>query len=142
MEWRSRRRKPAAKCSNWPSPVSRSFRCRESNSIVRDRINTVDTLRQLLAERPDDDLFLLIGADSLHEIHTWKDPQEIARLARIVAVNRGTGRPPDPRRSIRFPGEERFRSACPDAGHRDLRDGSPRRVAAERSIRFQTPRGR
>lgn len=50
---------------------------------------TVDTLRQLRSEHPEDDLFLLIGADSLRDFPTWKEPDEIAKLAIVVAVNRG-----------------------------------------------------
>jgi nicotinate-nucleotide adenylyltransferase len=50
---------------------------------------TVDTLRQLRDERPDDELFLLIGADSLRDFPTWKEPEAIAELASVIAVNRG-----------------------------------------------------
>lgn len=50
---------------------------------------TVDTLRQLSDERPDDELFLLIGADSLRDFPTWKEPEAIAELASVIAVNRG-----------------------------------------------------
>lgn len=50
---------------------------------------TVDTLRQLHDERPDDELFLLIGADSLRDFPTWKEPEAIAELASVIAVNRG-----------------------------------------------------
>ena len=50
---------------------------------------TVDTLRQLRSERPDDELFLLIGADSLRDFPTWKEPEAIAELASVIAVNRG-----------------------------------------------------
>ncbi len=104
---------------------------------------TVDTLRQLAAERPDDQLFLLIGADSLHELHTWREPLEIARLAQIVAVNRGV----DPG----LPGQTSGPVALASGGTinviaarmppvgisaTELRQ----RVAAGRSIRFQTPR--
>jgi nicotinate-nucleotide adenylyltransferase len=49
----------------------------------------VDTLRQLRDERPDDELFLLIGADSLRDFPTWKEPEAIAELASVIAVNRG-----------------------------------------------------
>ena len=50
---------------------------------------TVDTLRQLHDERPDDELFLLIGADSLRDFPNWKEPEAIAELASVIAVNRG-----------------------------------------------------
>lgn len=49
---------------------------------------TVDTLRELKAQFPDDDLLLLMGADSLRDLLTWREPEEIAGLAMIVACNR------------------------------------------------------
>ncbi len=56
---------------------------------------TVDTLRQLADEGVDRDLFLLIGADSLHDLKSWREPEQIATLAQIVAVNRGREALPD-----------------------------------------------
>ncbi len=49
---------------------------------------TVDTLTTI-AEEVHRELFLLIGADSLHDFPTWREPERIAQLATIVAVNRG-----------------------------------------------------
>lgn len=49
---------------------------------------TVDTLRSLRARFPDCGLYFLIGADALREIHTWKEPEEVARLARLVVFAR------------------------------------------------------
>jgi nicotinate-nucleotide adenylyltransferase len=49
---------------------------------------SVDTLEAVHRERPADDLFFLIGADSLVDLPTWRDPAAIARLATIVVVNR------------------------------------------------------
>ena len=50
---------------------------------------TVDTLQQLRDENPARELFFLIGADSLVDLPTWREPERIASLATIVAVNRG-----------------------------------------------------
>lgn len=50
---------------------------------------TVDTLRQLSADQPADELFLLMGADQYREFSSWREPEEIARLARIVVLSRG-----------------------------------------------------
>jgi nicotinate-nucleotide adenylyltransferase len=57
---------------------------------------TVETLRELRRRYPEDELWLLIGADSLEELATWKDPAEIAGLARIAAYRRrgASTRPP------------------------------------------------
>ena len=49
---------------------------------------TVDTLRELTAEYPGHDLYFLMGADSLRDLLAWREPEEIARLATIVACNR------------------------------------------------------
>ena len=39
---------------------------------------SVDTLDAVHRERPGDDLFFLIGADSLVDLPTWRDPAGIA----------------------------------------------------------------
>jgi len=57
---------------------------------------TVDTLRELAARHPGDELVLLIGADNLREIPGWREPREILRLARVAVLSRdGAGVPPD-----------------------------------------------
>lgn len=55
---------------------------------------TVETLEALKSEDPDRELFLLIGADSLYDFPSWKNPQRILELAQVVAVNRGRQDPP------------------------------------------------
>ncbi len=55
---------------------------------------TVDTLRQLAAEDPARELFLLLGADSLADLPNWREPAEICRLA-VPAVVRRAGQPVD-----------------------------------------------
>jgi nicotinate-nucleotide adenylyltransferase len=49
---------------------------------------TVDTLRDLHAQRPDAVLFFITGADALGSILTWRDPHEVLDLAHLVAVTR------------------------------------------------------
>jgi nicotinate-nucleotide adenylyltransferase len=49
---------------------------------------TVDTLRELREQFSDAEVFLLIGADSLKDLATWREPDEILKLATVVAVNR------------------------------------------------------
>ena len=56
---------------------------------------TVETLRSLRQEHPTAELCFLMGADSLAEFHLWKDPREIATLAGLIVVNRGSQPPPD-----------------------------------------------
>jgi nicotinate-nucleotide adenylyltransferase len=49
---------------------------------------TVDTLRDLHAERPGAELFFITGADALGSILTWRDPHEVLDLAHLVGVTR------------------------------------------------------
>ena len=50
---------------------------------------TVDTLRGLRSERPDAEIYFIVGMDSLHDMPNWREPAEILSLAFIVAVERG-----------------------------------------------------
>ncbi len=56
---------------------------------------TVDTLQQLHEEGPQRELFFLIGGDSLFDLPHWREPDRIAELATIVAVNRAGRRLPE-----------------------------------------------
>ena len=49
---------------------------------------TVDTLRELSAMRPGDELYLLIGADNLDQFPTWHAPEEIVKLCTVVVGSR------------------------------------------------------
>ncbi len=55
---------------------------------------TVQTLEQLQVAKPQREVFLLMGADSIAEFVTWKDPDRILELSQVVAVNRA-GESPD-----------------------------------------------
>ncbi|HEX7118250.1 MAG TPA: nicotinate-nucleotide adenylyltransferase [Longimicrobiales bacterium] len=49
---------------------------------------TVDTLLELRERDPTGALFLLLGVDQFREFHTWRGPEEIARLADLVVLAR------------------------------------------------------
>jgi nicotinate-nucleotide adenylyltransferase len=49
---------------------------------------TIDTLRDLRAQRPDAELFFISGADAIAQILDWKDVTELWSLAHFVAVSR------------------------------------------------------
>lgn len=49
---------------------------------------TLDTLRDLHAQRPDDELFFITGADALADILSWREVEELWRLAHFVGVTR------------------------------------------------------
>ena len=108
---------------------------------------SIETLELVHRERPDDQLFFLIGADSLVDLPTWRDPAGIARLATIVVVNRPGISEVDAAALPDFgPGSNPLQSVyVPPIGiaSHDLRDESPRggpsatwcRAASKRSLR-------
>ena len=49
---------------------------------------TIDTLRDLSAQRPGAELFFITGADALAQILSWKDSDEIFDLAHFIGVTR------------------------------------------------------
>ena len=49
---------------------------------------TIETLRELKGLYKDSEIYFLTGSDVLEEITTWKDPEEIYKLARIVIAVR------------------------------------------------------
>jgi nicotinate-nucleotide adenylyltransferase len=49
---------------------------------------TIDTLRDLRAERPDAELYFITGADAVEQILDWKNIDELWSLAHFVAVSR------------------------------------------------------
>ena len=49
---------------------------------------TVDTLRTLKAKYPSAELYLILGEDACLEFSTWKDPDQIRMLCRIVVAKR------------------------------------------------------
>lgn len=56
---------------------------------------TVETLEELHKEFPLVNWVLLMGADSLRTFRSWRQPQRICQLARVIAVSRGGQPPPD-----------------------------------------------
>jgi len=54
---------------------------------------TIDTLREL--KKSYDEIDLIIGYDNIFQFHTWKDPDEIFRLANVVVLKRKSSHPID-----------------------------------------------
>lgn len=72
--------------------------CFEASDIEAQRGGrsySVDTLTQLQALHPGDELFFIIGSDSFLEIATWYRAAEIFTLSNIVAVERPEAKIPD-----------------------------------------------
>jgi len=103
---------------------------------------TVETLQELHDEIPDATLFFLMGADSLADLATWREPERIAELATIVAVNRPGHPLPDVDRleewlgSVVGPRIRLVSHSGNDLSASELRN----RIREDRSIRFLTPR--
>lgn len=55
---------------------------------------TVDTLRDWHAAKPEVKVFLVLGADAVTNLGTWKEPHEVLALSTLVVVSRpGVARP-------------------------------------------------
>lgn len=53
---------------------------------------TVDTLRELTQKNHDSKYYFIMGADSLYQIETWKDPDQILSMADILVATRNDSR--------------------------------------------------
>jgi len=53
---------------------------------------TIDTLREL--KNRYDELEFIIGYDNIFSFHTWKDPDEIMKLTKLVVLKRKSSHPP------------------------------------------------
>ncbi len=49
---------------------------------------TVDTLRDLKNRYPRSQIYFLTGSDVVDELNTWKEPEEIYKLAKVVIATR------------------------------------------------------
>jgi nicotinate-nucleotide adenylyltransferase len=100
---------------------------------------TVDTLRELDARHPEHALTFIVGGDMANSLPTWREPQEILRLARLaVAERENVGREDIARRlqSLHADGRVAF-FAMPriDVSSSAIRH----RVATGRPIRYLVP---
>jgi nicotinate-nucleotide adenylyltransferase len=95
---------------------------------------TVDTLKELRMRHPSDELYLLLGMDNVRDFSTWKDPDMIKRMARVVIMTRpGYQIGPEVRKDVKA------MTLCevPDIGisSREIR----RLVAHGESVRYMVP---
>ena len=100
------------------------------------------TLEQLKSEDALRELFLLIGADSVRDLPTWRNPERILELATVVAVNRGEQPHPDIlplgelAKGVVEPKLLTVTMPAIDISATEIRQ----RVREGRSIRYQVPR--
>ncbi len=50
---------------------------------------TVDTLVAMKAERPDGDVYFIVGQDALQDLPNWRDPERLISLATLAVAGRG-----------------------------------------------------
>ena len=101
---------------------------------------TVDTLRELHARDPEDDLTFIVGGDIALGLSSWHEPEAVLGLARLAVAERsGAGR-----QDIATRLAERFADAPPpvffDMPRLDISSSQIRRRVAEgRPIRYLVP---
>ena len=105
---------------------------------------TRDTLESIHKQLPQTELYLLLGGDSLHDLPNWRDPDRICQLAMLTIVQRPDFPAPDfTILEHLVPAErlEQFSNAVVQMPQLQLSSSEiRRRVQAEDSVRYQTPR--
>jgi len=105
---------------------------------------TAETLTGLRQDHPDAALFFLMGADSLADLPTWREPERICELAVPLVVRRAGAPEPDFGKLARLVDPQRLgeiresQATMPviELSSTDIRQ----RVSAGKSIRYRTPR--
>jgi nicotinate-nucleotide adenylyltransferase len=94
---------------------------------------TVDTLRLLRERHPDHEFNLILGADCVPDLASWRDPEGIAAQASLVLVGRPDAEELDPPSFFRW---QRIVSPLIQIASTDLRQ----RLAQGRSLRYLVPK--
>ena len=104
---------------------------------------TVDTLRAIREKQVDDELYFIMGADSLVDFPTWRKPAKICELAKLLIVSRpGSKMDFDvldgimPVESLVNARKRVIENLLIEISSSDIRQ----RVAVGKSIRYQTTR--
>jgi nicotinate-nucleotide adenylyltransferase len=140
MPWQKRHRQvsPAAHryamtaIATAAEPAFRASRVEVDRPGPSYTVDTVAELRRL--RRPADELFLIVGADSLAEIFTWREAARLLAMTRVVACSRAGYLLADPG----IPGGV---SMVEVPGHRISSTMIRARVRAGAPIRYLVPDG-
>jgi nicotinate-nucleotide adenylyltransferase len=105
---------------------------------------TVDTVAELRRRHPTDDFHLLVGSDTLAEIHTWYEPVRLLEMVGLLVMTR-PGHPTrtadQVRASLHLPESATVRLQVVDSPLIDIASRDVRaRAAAGRSLRYLLPR--
>jgi nicotinate-nucleotide adenylyltransferase len=100
---------------------------------------TSELLARIRAAEPDADLWFIVGADSLAELHTWHQPERVTQLARLAVAIRPGWSIEDALASSPVPGlrhrVDAISTAAVDLSATDLR----KRVAAGLPVAWLIP---
>ena len=115
-----------------------------TDEIERGGVNyTYQTLERIHNDRPDEELFFLMGGDSLHDLPQWRNPERICELAIPVVVSRPGSPPVDFEPLKEFVSDERLYQIRQHAVQMPLIGLSSTdiraRVQLGKSIRYQAP---
>jgi nicotinate-nucleotide adenylyltransferase len=105
---------------------------------------SVDTVSALAGQHPEAELFFLMGADSLVDLPTWREPDRLCELAVPLVVRRAGSPEPDfasladlvDRTRLDEIRRHQVEMPIVELSSSDIRSC----VAAGRSIRYRTPR--
>lgn len=91
---------------------------------------TVDTMRHFVEQYPESEFFFILGSDSVNELHTWREIDQLISLVQFVGIRR--------------PGEDPYMNQYPilwvDSPLIDISSTEIRlRVFLEQSIKYQVP---
>ena len=64
------------------------FQLSDMEAVRGGRSYSIDTLRALRLEFPDDELYFIVGADSFNDIASWREYAAIFTLCNVVSVQR------------------------------------------------------
>lgn len=105
---------------------------------------TVETLAELATELHGDQLFLLMGSDSLASIGSWREPAKLCQQAVFAVIQRGGDSPLDFRVLEPYASPEQIaviKSSVVTMPQIELSSSQMRfRIRAGKSVRYQTPR--
>ena len=65
-----------------------SFECLDIEIKRGNKSFTIDTLKELKKKYPHDHLFLIIGSDLAKDFSSWKDCEEIVKIAKVLVARR------------------------------------------------------
>lgn len=102
---------------------------------------TCDTLEELKESYPDQEFYLIVGADNLFTMEQWKDPEVIFRDAKILAAVRGSKKRADMEEKIADL-KEKYDADITllHVNHVDISSSMIReKIAKGRSIRYMLP---